>query len=122
MLLRILLACLWAGVLFGLPLAAPAQTAPCISCAIAQQNAAISAATNRVLVQTQLQSDLQTRLNTQQTTLQNQQLLNTLQLRSSLDQNDWAMRQILMQEQLNLLQLRSAQPPAKPAKHKKLPH
>lgn len=107
----------------GLPLAALAQTAPCISCAIAQQNAAISAATNRVLVQQQLQSDLSGRLGAQRATLEAQQYLYTQQLRSSLDQNDWAMRQILMQEQLNLLQLRVAPLPAKPpAKAKKHPH
>jgi hypothetical protein len=109
------------AMLCSLPLAASAQTAPCISCAIARQNAAISAATNRVLVQQQLQSDLVNRLGTQQTTLQNQQQLSTMQLQSSLDQNDWALRQILMQEQLNLLQLQSTQPRVK-AKPKKTRH
>jgi len=116
--LRVIFAGLSAGVLSWLPLAAPAQTTPCISCSIAQQNAAISAATNRVLVQSQLQSDLEYRLGTQQNTLQNQQLLYTLQLRSALDQNDWAMRQILMQEQLNLLQLRTWRPPVSPRKRR----
>lgn len=90
------------AVLGGLPLAGRAQTVPCISCTIARQDAAISAATNRAIVQQQLQSDLQTRLGTQQATLQNQQALSTMQIQSSLLQNDWAMRQILLQEQLNV--------------------
>jgi len=101
-------------VLGGLPLAVHAQTVPCISCDIAEQNAAIQAATNRAIVQQQLQSDLQTRLGTQQLRLQNQQLqnqqlLNTLQLQSSLNQNDWALRQILLQEQINILRLEARQ-------------
>ena len=100
-------------VLGGLPLAGRAQTTPCISCAIARQDAAISAATNRAVVQQQLQADLQTRLATQQATLQNQQSLSTLQLQSSLNQNDWAMRQLLLQEQLNLLKLEASQRAAK---------
>src|SRR5690348_3516181 len=100
---RLRFAVLSLAVLAGLPLAAPAQTAPCISCAIAEENAAIQAATNRLLVQQQLQSDLQNRIRTQQSTLQTQQLLNTLRLQSSLDQNDWAMQQILLQERLNIL-------------------
>jgi hypothetical protein len=110
------------AVLSGLPLAASAQTVPCISCAIARQDAAISAATNRAIVQQQLQSDLQTRLGAQQTTLQNQQLLNTLQLQSSLSQNDWAMRQILLQEQLNILRLEASQRAARPRAKKAVPH
>ena len=122
--LRKFLGALLLAVPCGLPLAALSQTTtPCVSCSIAQQNAAISAATNRVLVQQQLQSDLLIRLGTQQTAVQNQQMLNQLQIRSSLDQNDWAIRQILLQEQLNLLQLRQSAPPApQPAKHKKHTH
>jgi hypothetical protein len=120
MVLRILAAALSVAVLSGLPLAGQAQTVPCISCAIARQDAAASAAANRAIVQQQLQSDLQTRLGAQQATLQNQQLLNTFQLQSSLNQNDWAMRQILLQEQLNLLRLEATQHAAK-AKSKK-PH
>ena len=120
--LRTSLVALLLAVPAGLPLAASAQTTPCISCSIAQQNAAISAATTRVLVHQPLQSDLLNRLGTQQTTLQTQQLLNQLQIRSSLDQNDWAIRQILLQEQLNLLQLRSVSPPPHATKHKKLTH
>jgi hypothetical protein len=113
---RIFAAALSLAVLGGLPLAVQAQTVPCISCAIARQDAAVSAATNRAIVQQQLQSDLQTRLGTQQATLQNQQALNTLQLQSSLLQNDWAMRQLLMQEQLNILQLEARQRAAKAKK------
>ncbi len=107
-------------VLGGLPLAVQAQTAPCVSCAVARRDAAISAATNRAIVQQQLQSDLQTRLGAQQTTLQNQQTLSTLQVQSSLSQNDWAMRQILLQEQINILRLEASQRAAK-TKSKK-PH
>ena len=111
------------AVLSGLPLAVRAQTVPCISCAIARQDAAISAATNRAIVQQQLQSDLQTRLGTQQATLQNQQMLSTMQIQSSLLQNDWAMRQLLLQEQVNILKLEASQRAAKakakkPAAHK----
>jgi len=109
-------------VLGGLPLAALAQTVPCISCDIAQQNAAIQAEMNRAIVQQQLQSDLQTRLGTQQIRMQNQQLLNTLQLQSSLNQNDWAMRQILLQEQINILRLEARQRAAKSRAKKPLPH
>ncbi|HEX5273731.1 MAG TPA: hypothetical protein VFW34_00450 [Candidatus Rubrimentiphilum sp.] len=109
------------AVLGGLPLAGLAQTVPCISCAIARQDAAISAATNRAIVQQQLQADLQTRLGTQQATLQNQQALSTMQIQSSLLQNDWAMRQILLQEQLNILKLEASQRAAKP-KLKKTSH
>jgi hypothetical protein len=98
----------------SLPLAASAQTVPCVSCAIARQNAAISAATNRAIVQQQLQSDLQARLSAQQTTLQNQQMLSTMQLQSSLLQNDWAIRQILLQEQVNLLKLQASERLVKP--------
>jgi hypothetical protein len=104
----------------GLPLAAYAQTVPCISCEIAEQNAAIQAAANRAIVQQQLQTDLQTRLGAQQIRLQNQQLLNTLQLQSSLGQNDWAIRQILLQEQINILRLEASQRAVK-AKSRK-PH
>lgn len=104
------------GMLSSLPLAVQAQTVPCVSCAIARQDAAISAATNRAIVQQQLQADLSNRLGTQQATLQNQQLLNTLQLQSSLSQNDWAMRQILLQEQINILRLEASQRSAKSKK------
>ncbi len=117
---RIFAVALSLAVLGSLPLAAQAQSTPCVSCAIARQNAAISAATNRAVVQQQLQSDLQARLGTQQTTLQNQQMLNTMQLQSSLLQNDWAIRQILLQEQVNLLRLEAAQRAAKPKAKK--PH
>ena len=110
------------AVLGGLPLAGQAQTVPCISCAIARQDAAISAATNRAIVQQQLQSDLSNRLGTQQTTLQNQQSLSTMQLQSSLNQNDWAMRQILLQEQINILKLEARQRAAKAKSKKPLPH
>jgi hypothetical protein len=118
---RIFAAALSVAVLGSLPLATQAQTTPCISCAIARRDAAASAAANRAIVQQQLQSDLQTRLSTQQATLQTQQILTTLQLQSSLLQNDWAMRQILMQEQLNLLRLEASQRAAK-AKKKPLAH
>ena len=107
-------------VLGSLPLAASAQTASCVSCAIARRDAAAQSAANRALVQQQLQADLQTRLQTQQASLQNQQMLNTLNLRSSLDQNDAAIRQILLQEQLNLLQLqmhRTVKPASKKVRH-----
>ena len=97
----------------SLPLAARAQTTPCVSCDIAEQNAAIAAATNRAIVQQQLQADLQNRRQLQQTMLQNQQLLNTLRLQSSLDANDWAIRQILLQQQINLLRLEAAERAAK---------
>lgn len=111
------------AILGGLPLAAHAQSVPCISCAIARQDAAISAATNRAIVQQQLQSDLQTRLGAQQATLQNQQTLSSMQIQSSLLQNDWAMRQLLLQEQVNILKLEASQRAArakakKPATHK----
>ncbi len=109
------------AVLGGLPLATQAQTAPCVSCAVARRDAAISAATNRAIVQQQLQSDLQMRLGAQQTTLQNAQNLSALQVQSSLLQNDWAMREILLQEQLNILQLEARQRAAK-AKAKKPAH
>ena len=52
--------------------------------------------------------------------MQNQALLNTLMLRSSLDANDAAIRQVLLQEQLNLLQLQ-ARNAVKPAPKKKKP-
>lgn len=81
------------AVLFGLPLAGLADDAD------------VQAALNRAIVQQQLQADLQSRLATQQAALQTEQLLSTLRLRSSLDQNDAAIRQILLQQQLNLLQL-----------------
>jgi hypothetical protein len=118
---RIFAAALSLAVLGGLPLAGQAQTVPCISCAIARQDAAISAATNRAIVQQQLQSDLSNRLGTQQATLQNQRTLNTLQLQSSLLQSDWAMRQLLMQERLNILQLEARQRAAKAKKPHKGP-
>jgi len=107
--------------LSSLPLAVQAQATPCISCEIAEQNAAIAAAANRALVQQQLQSDLQLRLGTQQTAMQNQQMLSTLRLQSSLLQNDWAIRQILLQQQINILRLEAAERAAK-AKAKKPPH
>jgi hypothetical protein len=88
-----LLAVLSLAVLFGLPLAGLADDAD------------TQAALNRAIVQQQLQADLQSRLAAQQAALQTQQLLSTLRLRSSLDQNDAAIRQILLQQQLNLLQL-----------------
>jgi hypothetical protein len=119
---RFLVAALWVVVLGGLPLAGQAQTVPCTSCAIARQDAAISAATNRAIVQQQLQSDLSNRLGTQQTTLQNQQSLSTFQLQSSLNQNDWAMRQILLQEQINILKLEARQRAAKAKSKKPLAH
>src|SRR5947209_16106201 len=104
------------AVLGGLPLAVQAQTVPCISCSIADQNAAIQAATNRAIVQQQLQSDLQAQIGTQQSAMLRQQLINTLQLQSSLGQNDWAMRQILLQEQINILRLEARQRAVKPKK------
>lgn len=82
------------AVLCGLPLAGLADDAD------------VQAAVNRAIVQQQLQADLQSRLAMQQAALVNQQLLNALNLRSSLDRNDAAIRQILLQQQLNLLQLR----------------
>ncbi len=109
------------AVLSGLPLAVQAQTVPCISCDIAEQNAAIQAATNRAIVQQQLQSNLQMQINVQQNTMLRQQLLNTLQMQSSLSQNDWALRQILLQEQLNILKLEASQRAAK-THAKKAPH
>jgi hypothetical protein len=118
---RILAVALSLAMLGSLPLAAKAQSTPCVSCAIARQNAAISAATNRAIVQQQLQSDLQARLSAQQTTLQNQQMLSTMQIQSSLLQNDWAIRQILLQQQINILRLEAAERAAKP-KAKKPPH
>src|SRR5437588_556667 len=87
------LAILTLAVLCGLPLAALADDAD------------VQAALNRAIVQQQLQADLQSRLAMQQAALQNEQLLNTLRLRSSLDQNDAAIRQIMLQQQLNLLRL-----------------
>jgi hypothetical protein len=117
---RIFAVALSLAMLGSLPLAARAQATPCVSCAIARQNAAIQAATNRAIVQQQLQSDLQARLGAQQTTLQNQQMLSTMQLQSSLLQNDWAIRQILLQEQVNLLKLQASErpkPKAKKTKH-----
>jgi hypothetical protein len=107
------------AMLGGLTIAAHAQTTPCISCEIAEQNAAIQAATNRALVQQQLQADLQLRLGTQQTALQTQQILSALRLQSSLLQNDWAIRQILLQQQINLLKLQASERPLKPKAHKK---
>lgn len=101
-----LAAALSLAVLGGLPLAAYAQAVPCISCDIAEQNAAIQAATNRAIVQQQLQSDLQARLGAQQ--------IRPLQLQSSLGQNDWAIRQILLQEQINILRLEASQRAIKP--------
>lgn len=121
MMQRIFAAALSLAVLGSLPLAGRAQTAPCISCAIARENAAISAATNRAIVQQQLQSDLQVRLGTQQAMLANQQALSTMGIQSSLLQNDWAMQQILMQERLNLFRLEASQRAAK-AKAKKPAH
>lgn len=103
----------------SLSLAASAQTTPCVSCAVARRDAAAQSAANRALVQQQLQADLQARLQAQQSALQSQQLLNTMNLRSSLDQNDAAIRQILLEEQLNLLQLqvhRAVKPPSKKPK------
>jgi len=100
------------AVLGSLPLAAWAQATPCISCEISEQNAAIQAA-NRAIVHEQLQADLQNRRQLQQTMLQNQQLLNTLRLQSSMDANDWAIRQILLQQQINLLRLEAADRAAK---------
>ncbi|HET9392638.1 MAG TPA: hypothetical protein VFO29_03790 [Candidatus Rubrimentiphilum sp.] len=88
-----LFAFLLLAVLCGLPIAGFADDAD------------VQAALNRAIVQQQLQADLQSRLATQQAALQTQQLLSTLQLRSSLVQNDAAIRQILLQQQLNLLQL-----------------
>jgi len=88
------LAILSLAVLCGLPLAALADDAD------------VQAALNRAIVQQQLQADLQSRLATQQAALQNEQLLNTLRLRSSLDRNDAAIRQIMLQQQLNLLRQR----------------
>jgi hypothetical protein len=95
------LAVLSLAVLCGLPLAALADDAD------------VQAALNRAIVQRQLQADLQSRLAAQQAALQNEQFLNTLRLRSSLDQNDAAIRQIMLQQQLNLLrlQLRAAAKP-----------
>ena len=110
------------AVLSGLPLAVRAQTVPCISCDIAQQNAAIQAEMNRAIVQQQLQSDLQTRLGTQQSSLLRLQLLNTLQRQSSLNQNDWAMRQILLQEQINIFRLEARQRALKSRAKKLLAH
>ncbi len=117
---QLIAAALSLAVVDGLPLAVSAQSTPCISCAIARRDAAIQAATNRAIVQQQLQADLQNRLGAQQATLQNQQMLNTLMLRSSLDQNDTAIRQILLQEQLNLLDLQRraiVKPKSKRIKH-----
>ncbi len=102
------------AILGSLPLAGQAQSTPCISCAIAQQNAAIQAATNRAIVAQQLQSDLQLRLGAQQATLQNQQMLSTMQIESSLLMNDWAIRQILLQQQLNRLKLQGSARPVQP--------
>ena len=109
------------AVLGGLPLAVQAQSVPCISCSIAEQNAAIQAAANRAIVQQQLQSDLQAQIGTQQSAMLRQQLLNTLQLQSSLGQNDSAMRQILLQEQLNILRLEASQRAVKPHAKKATP-
>lgn len=106
------------AVLFNLPLVASAQTTPCISCEIARNEAAIQAASNRIFVQTQLQQDLNTRLSTQQMILDNQRMRNALNISNQLDANDWAIRQILLQQQINLLQLEQrAKKPAVKTKH-----
>lgn len=106
------------ALLFGLPLAARAQTTPCISCEIARNEAAVQAASNRILVQTQLQQDLSNRLSTQQLILDNQRMMNALNISNQLDSNDWAIRQILLQQQLNLLQLEQrTKKPAPKTKH-----
>ena len=118
---RVLAAIFCTAVLGGSALVAQAQTVPCTACDIAEQNAAIAAAANRAIVQQQLQNDLRSTLGLQQSTILRQQLLNTLQLQSSLSANDWAMRQILLQEQINLLRLEAAQRAAK-AKKKPLSH
>ncbi len=97
------------AVLGGLPLAARAQTVPC------------AFATNRAIIQQQLQSDLQAQIGAQQSTMVRQQILNTLELQSSLNHNDWAMRQILLQEQLNILRLEARQRALKAKTKKKLP-
>jgi hypothetical protein len=113
MVLKMFMGALSLAVLGSWPLAVQAQTTPCVSCEIAEQNAAVQAAANRAVVQQQLQADLQNRRQLQQTMLQNQQLLNTLRLQSSLDANDWAIRQILLQQQINLLRLEAGERAAK---------
>lgn len=94
---------------FSLPILASAQTVrpvtPCIGCAVTLHSAADQVLVNQLLVRDTLQNGLNSSLQTQSQSLQNQRLLRAAQINAALAGGTAELQRILILEQLDLLQL-----------------
>jgi hypothetical protein len=106
---------------------------PCPSCAISHVQSAEQVRTNQEIVRETLANSLNDRLQSQSSTLQTQATLRSLQLNDSMNASNLDVRQVLLQQQIELLQIEqqaiqqskvrapSAQPAHKASKTKKKP-
>lgn len=105
------------------PSAAGAQQTPCTGCAIANAQAAAQMRANQTAVQSTLQNTLNAQLQAQASSLQAQALLRSLQQANALNAGTQELRQLLILQQLQLLQIqqRSAKGGTKGAPAKAAP-
>ena len=101
-----ILGALAAGVLLTCAEAGAHQVTPCVGCAISRQQSAAQVRSNQATVSNILQNTQNSQLQTQANTLQAQALLRSLQLNSSMNASSDELQQLLLQEQLQILQIR----------------
>lgn len=109
------------SVALGAPALADSQPVPCISCAIAAQQSAISAQVNQQIIRSSVQNAVTNQLQTQSLSQQQQTQQMRAQLQNQMLTNANSMQTILLEQQLLLLQLQmnaAPQPHKAPAKPK----
>ena len=103
--LKILVA-LAAGVFLTCGAANAQQVTPCVGCAISRQQSAAQVRSNQATVSNTLQNTMNAQLQTQANALQAQALLRSLQLNGAMNASSDELQQLLLQEQLQILQIR----------------
>ena len=109
-----------AGALCLIEPALAQQTTPCVGCAIARQESAAQVRANQAIVQNALQNSMNAQLQSQANALETQALLRSLQLNGAMTAGSLELRQLLLQQQIILTQIRQREAakarrrPAKP--------